>query len=252
MSEKLDVLGIGVSAVNMQSAVAEIDRWVAEGVKGYATLTGVHGLMEARRDPSVGRAYNEAALSLPDGMPLVWLLWRAGFSTADRVYGPDLMLALFEHSVGRGYKHYLYGSSPEVLERLEANLRHRFPTALIVGSHSPPRRPAGAAEEQAVLDEINAARPDFIWVGLGAPKQDLWMARHRPLLEAAGLFGVGAAFDFHAGLLRQAPRWIQRSGLEWAFRMIMEPRRLAGRYIRNIPPFLALLGIRALGWRGGR
>jgi len=244
--KKLDVLGIGVSAANMNATLAEMDRWVAEGTKGYATLTGVHGLMEARRDPDVGRAYNQADLSLPDGMPLVWLLWRAGFADADRVYGPDLMLALFEHGIGRGYRHYLYGSSPKVLGLLEGRLRQRFPDALIVGSHSPPMRPPGAPEEQAVLDEINAAKPDFIWVGLGAPKQDLWMIKHRPLLDAAALLGVGAAFDFHAGLLRQAPHWVQRAGLEWAFRLAMEPRRLAGRYFRNIPPFLALLGARAI------
>jgi N-acetylglucosaminyldiphosphoundecaprenol N-acetyl-beta-D-mannosaminyltransferase len=227
----------------------EVDRWVAEGVKGYATLTGVHGLMEARRDPAVGRAYNEADLSLPDGMPLVWLLWQAGFDKADRVYGPDLMLALFEHSVDRGYRHYLYGSSPRVLAVLEERLRQRFPGVQIVGSHSPPMRPAGALEDPAVLDEINAVRPDILWVGLGAPKQDLWMARHRPLLNAAALFGVGAAFDFHAGLLRQAPRWIQRAGLEWAFRMAMEPKRLAKRYLFNIPPFVLMVAAQKLGFR---
>jgi N-acetylglucosaminyldiphosphoundecaprenol N-acetyl-beta-D-mannosaminyltransferase len=249
MMEKLDVLGIGVSAANMGSTLDEVDRWVAEGVKGYATLTGVHGLMEARRDPAVGRAYNEADLSLPDGMPLVWLLWQAGFDKADRVYGPDLMLALFEHSVDRGYRHYLYGSSPRVLAVLEERLRQRFPGVQIVGSHSPPMRPAGALEDPAVLDEINAVRPDILWVGLGAPKQDLWMARHRPLLNAAALFGVGAAFDFHAGLLRLAPRWIQRAGLEWAFRMAMEPKRLAQRYLFNIPPFVLMVAAQKLGFR---
>lgn len=249
MIEELDVLGVKVSAVNMNLVLAEIDRWIAEGGKGYATLTGVHGLMEARRDAVVGQAYAGADLSLPDGMPLVWLLWRAGFAQADRVYGPDLMLASLERSGAAGPRHYLYGSSPQTLSRLEANLRRRFPAACIVGAYSPPLRPAGAVEDRAVLDAINAARPDIIWVGLGAPKQDIWMERHRPLLDAAALIGVGAAFDFHAGLVRQAPRWIQRGGLEWAFRMAMEPRRLAGRYLRNIPPFLGLLVLESLRLR---
>jgi N-acetylglucosaminyldiphosphoundecaprenol N-acetyl-beta-D-mannosaminyltransferase len=252
MIEELDVLGVKVSAVNMEIVLGEIDRWRAQGVKGYATLTGVHGLMEARRDAAVGQAYAGADLSLPDGMPLVWLLWRAGFAQADRVYGPDLMLASLERSTDAGPRHYLYGSSPQTLSRLEANLRKRFPDARIVGTYSPPLRPVGAIEDRAVIDAINAARPDIIWVGLGAPKQDIWMERHRSLLDAAALIGVGAAFDFHAGLVRQAPRWIQRSGLEWAFRMAMEPRRLASRYLRNIPPFLGLLTLESLRLRRGR
>lgn len=247
--DRLDVLGVGVSPVNMNSAAQEIDRWIAGGTKQYVMLTGVHGLMEAVRDPGLRAIYNLSGLSLPDGMPMVWLLWRAGFSEADRVYGPDLMLDLFARSESTGYRHFLYGANAETLERLEANLAARFPKARIVGRHAPPIRTAGASEDEAVIVAINEARPDIVWVGLGTPKQDLWMANHRGRLNAAALIGVGAAFDFHAGLLRQAPRWIQRAGLEWLFRLAMEPRRLFRRYAVNIPSFLFLLGLQKLGLR---
>ena len=248
-SDRLDVLGVGVSPVNREMAAAELHRWIAEGRRGYAMLTGMHGVMEAVRDPAVRAAYNGSDLSLPDGMPMVWLLWQAGFAQADRVYGPDLMLDIFDRSQAAGYRHFLYGATEATLDKLEANLLRRFPGARLAGRHAPPFRPAGAAEDSAVIDAINAARPDIIWVGLSTPKQDLWMARHRPLLEAAALIGVGAAFDFHAGQLRQAPRWIQRAGLEWAFRMAMEPKRLAKRYIVNIPPFMLMVAAQKLGLR---
>lgn len=248
-TDRLDVLGVGLSPVNMEMAAAELHRWVVEGRRDYVMLTGMHGVMEAVRDPVVRAAYNGAGLSLPDGMPMVWLLWQAGFAHADRVYGPDLMLDMFDRSQAAGYRHFLYGATEATLDKLEANLLGRFPGAAVVGRHAPPFRPAGAAEDDSVIAAINAARPDIIWVGLSTPKQDLWMVRHRPLLEAAALIGVGAAFDFHAGQLRQAPRWIQRAGLEWAFRMAMEPKRLAKRYIFNIPPFMLMVAAQKLGLR---
>jgi N-acetylglucosaminyldiphosphoundecaprenol N-acetyl-beta-D-mannosaminyltransferase len=180
-------------------------------------------------------------------MPLVWLLWQGGFRSADRVYGPDLMAALFNHCQQTGYRHFLYGATLETLALLEANLKPKFPALEIVGAHAPPFRPAGAKEDEAVIEMINASAADIIWVGLSTPKQELWMAHHRHRLSAPVLIGVGAAFDFHAGLVRQAPRWLQRSGLEWAFRTAMEPRRLAQRYLRNNPAFLALLAAERLG-----
>ncbi len=210
---RIDVLGVHVSAVNIPIAIAEIDRWVRHGYRSYVTLTGVHGVMESVRNESIRRAHNAAGLVLPDGMPLVWLLWDSGFRLADRVYGPDLMLALFNHFQRTGYRHFL----------------------------------AGVDEDDAVIETINASAADIIWVGLSTPKQELWMARHRHRLSATVLIGVGAALDFHAGLVRQAPRWLQRSGLEWAFRIAMEPRRLAKRYLRNNPAFLALLAAERLG-----
>jgi N-acetylglucosaminyldiphosphoundecaprenol N-acetyl-beta-D-mannosaminyltransferase len=246
---RLDVLGVHVSAVNIPIAIAEIDRWVRHGYRSYVTLTGVHGVMESVRNESILRAHNAAGLVLPDGMPLVWLLWHGGFRLADRVYGPDLMLALFNHSQRTGYRHFLYGATSAALALLKAVLERKFPAARIVGAHPPPFRPAGADEDEAVIEMINASAADIIWVGLSTPKQELWMTRLRPRLSAPVLIGVGAAFDFHAGLVRQAPRWAQRSGLEWAFRTVMEPRRLAKRYLRNNPTFLARLAAEKLGLR---
>jgi len=246
---RLDVLGVQVSAVNTAIAIGEIERWVRQKHCGYATVTGVHGVMESVRSEEVRRAHNAAGLVLPDGMPLVWLLWHGGFAFADRVSGADLMPAIFEHFQQAGYRHFLYGATPRTLDLLQGNLERKFPAARIVGAHSPPFRPGGAAEEEAVIEAINATAPEIIWVGLSTPKQELWMARHRHRLSAPVLIGVGAAFDFHAGLLRRAPRLLQRAGLEWAFRTAMEPRRLAVRYLRNNPAFLALLAADKLGLR---
>jgi N-acetylglucosaminyldiphosphoundecaprenol N-acetyl-beta-D-mannosaminyltransferase len=244
---RLDILGVLVSAVDIPIAITELDRWIREGYRSYATLTGVHGIMEAVRNEEVRRAHNAAGLVLPDGMPLVWLLWRGGFPVADRVYGPDLMLALFDRSQEARYRHFLYGATPRTLERLACNLIRKFPAARLVGLHAPPFRPAGADEDEAVIEAINASVAEIVWVGLSTPKQEIWMARHRRRLSAPALIGVGAAFDFHAGLVRQAPRWLQRAGLEWAFRIAMEPRRLTKRYLRNNPAFLALLAAKSLG-----
>jgi N-acetylglucosaminyldiphosphoundecaprenol N-acetyl-beta-D-mannosaminyltransferase len=244
---RLDVLGVQVSAADIAIALDEIDRWIRQGHRSYVTLTGVHGIMESVRDEEIRRVHNAAGLVLPDGMPLVWLLWRGGFKYADRVYGPDLMPALFKHSQQAGYRHFLYGSTPRTLELLQANLKRKFPAAEIVGAHAPPFRPAGADEDESVIEAVNASAADIIWVGLSTPKQELWMARHRDRLLAPVLIGVGAAFDFHAELVRQAPRWLQRTGLEWTFRMAMEPRRLARRYLRNNPAFLAQIAAERLG-----
>ena len=245
---RLDVLGVQVSAVDIPIAIDEIDRWVRQGYWSYVTLTGVHGIMESVRNEDIRRVHNAAGLVLPDGMPLVWMLWHGGFKFADRVCGPDLMPALFNHSEETGYRHFLYGATPRTLELLKDNLKRKFPAAEIVGAHAPPFRPAGADEDEAVIEAINASAADIIWVGLSTPKQELWMARHRHRLSAPVLIGVGAAFDFHAGLVRQAPRRLQRLGLEWIFRIAMEPRRLAKRYLRNNPSFLALLAAKRLGF----
>jgi N-acetylglucosaminyldiphosphoundecaprenol N-acetyl-beta-D-mannosaminyltransferase len=245
--ERLDVLGVHVSAADSALAAGEIDRWIRDGYRDYVTLTGVHGIMESVRSPEIRRVHNAAGLVLPDGTPLVWLLRQGGFKIATCVRGSDFMSSLFERSERTGYRHFLYGASPRTLELLEENLKNRFPAAEIVGSHAPPFRPAGAAEDDAVIERINASGAHLVWVGLSTPKQELWMARHRPRLSAPALIGVGAAFDFHAGLMRQAPRWLQGTGLEWLFRMAMEPRRLGKRYLRNNPTFLLLVAAERLG-----
>jgi len=223
----------------MDQALAAITGWIARGDRQYVCVTGVHGVMESQRDPELRRIHNAAGLVTPDGMPLVWLARRAGFRHVDRVYGPDLLLACCQISVTRGYRHFFYGGNPGVAERLSDRLVRRFPGLRVVGTHSPPYRPAGAAEREEVVQQINASGADIVWVGLSTPKQERWMDAHRARLAAAVLIGVGAAFDFHAGIKRQAPRWMQQSGLEWLFRLGQEPRRLWRRYSYNNVRFIA-------------
>jgi N-acetylglucosaminyldiphosphoundecaprenol N-acetyl-beta-D-mannosaminyltransferase len=244
---RFEVLGVQVSAADTAIAMAEIGCWIRQGYRGYVTLTGVHGIMESVRNAEIRLAHNMAGLVLPDGMPLVWMLWHGGFEFAACVRGSDLMTALFDHSQTTGYRHFLYGALPGTLGLLSNSLRRKFPAAEIVGTHAPPLRPAGADEEGAVIDAINASGAQIIWVGLSTPKQELWMARHRHRLLAPALIGVGAAFDFHAGIVRPAPRWLQGTGLEWVYRMAMEPRRLGKRYLRNNPAFLMRVAAEKLG-----
>jgi len=229
---------VGVSAIDMGQALSVIQGWIARGERQYVCVTGVHGVMESQRDPELRRIHNTAGLVTPDGMPLVWLARRAGFQHVDRVYGPDLMLACCELSVAHGYRHFFYGGAAGVPERLADRLMKRFPGLRVVGTFSPPFRSPGAAESDDVIQQVNAAGADIIWVGLSTPKQERWMHAHIGHVGAAVLIGVGAAFDFHAGLKRQAPRWMQRSGTEWLFRLLCEPRRLWRRYLINNPTFV--------------
>lgn len=238
---RTNVLGVGVSAVNIPRAVAEIERHIRGRMPGYVCVTGAHGVMECQRDERLRRIHNDASLVTPDGMPLVWLSRWHGARDVSRVYGPDLMLAFCERSVGQGYRHYFFGGAEGVPERLADSLGQRFPGLVVAGTYSPPFRPLSEIENAALVDRINGARPDVVWVGLSTPKQERWMAEHRPKLDAPMLIGVGAAFDFHAGLKTQAPRWIQRSGFEWLFRMLSEPRRLARRYAYVVPMFSLLV-----------
>jgi N-acetylglucosaminyldiphosphoundecaprenol N-acetyl-beta-D-mannosaminyltransferase len=238
-AKRCDVLGVGISAVNLDTAVATIGGWIATGAKHYVTVTGVHGVMESQRDGDLKAIHNAAGMVTPDGMPMVWLNWLAGNRDVDRVYGPDLMLRVCAaSSEAEGWRHFFYGGGEGVAEQLTARLRERFPTMHVVGAYTPPFRKLTADEEHAVADEINAARPHIVWVGLSTPKQEYWMSRFRHRLDAPVLVGVGAAFDFHAGLKRQAPRLMQRCGLEWLFRLCCEPRRLWKRYLVNNPAFL--------------
>lgn len=239
MIERVDVLGVGVSAINQSIALTEISDWIDRRAREYVCVTSVHGVMESQKDPDLLMIHNSSGLTTPDGMPLVWCARFAGAKAVDRVYGPDLMLNISEASVERGWTHYYYGSAPGVPESLAENLEARFPGLKVVGTHSPPFRELSDEEIQQVASEINRVAPDIVWVGLSTPKQERWMAKFRPLLDAPVLIGVGAAFDMHAGRSRQAPPWLQRSGLEWAYRLIQEPNRLWKRYLYNNPVFLS-------------
>lgn len=221
----------------MDTALAEIQRWIELRERHYVCVTGVHGVMESQRDPFLREIHNASGLTTPDGMPMVWAGRIAGAGIS-RVYGPDLMLALCERAAARGWSSYFYGGRPGVPERLTARLVERFPGLPIAGIHSPPFGPVTPEEDEGIVQAINAAKPDIVWVGLSTPKQERWMAAHVDRLEAPVLIGVGAAFDIHAGTLAQAPVWMQRSGLEWLYRLIREPRRLWRRYLFNNPVFV--------------
>jgi N-acetylglucosaminyldiphosphoundecaprenol N-acetyl-beta-D-mannosaminyltransferase len=235
---RVDVLGVGVSAIDMPAALATIEDWITRRERHYVCVTNVHVVIEAQRDPKLMRVLNQSGLTTPDGMPLVWAAHRAGARTVQRVYGPDLMLEVCAVAARRGWTCFLLGGRAGVPERLRERLEARFPGLRIVGTESPPFRALDADEDAALVARLNAARPDIVWVGLGAPKQELWMADHVTRLDAAVLLGVGAAFDIHAGTLAQAPPWMQRSGLEWLYRLAREPRRLWRRYLVTNPRFL--------------
>ena len=238
MIERVDVLGVGVSALDLGRAVDVIEGWIERGDAHYVCVTGVHGVMESARDDRLRRIHNASGLTTPDGMPLVWACRWAGLRSVQRVYGPDLMLAVCDRAEARGWRTFFYGGAPDTPERLRDRLQARFPDLQVVGTLSPPFRPLTLEEDEEVVRTIRAAAPDLVWVGLSTPKQERWMADHVERLGAGVLLGVGAAFDIHAGTLRQAPVWIQRRGLEWLFRLAVEPRRLWRRYLVNNPRFV--------------
>jgi len=242
-----NVLGVGISPINMSQALDRIDAWIGARDRQYVCVCNVHSVMECRRSLQVRRVFNRAGMVTPDGVPLVWLLRMAGYAHATRVYGPDLMLAAMEHSLTTGHRHYLHGGVSGVADELAAVMRRRFPGVAIVGASTPA---FGTAEELCtgeIADIINGTQPDIVWVGMSTPKQDLWMSCMRPRLGAPVIIGVGAAFDFHTGRVAQAPRWMMRSGLEWLFRLKQEPRRLWRRYLIDNPWFLFEIGRQKLG-----
>lgn len=247
--ERVNILGVGVSAVNMVRAVEVIGQWIETRHSNYVCVRDVHGLVRSQRDEALRRVHNEAGLVTPDGMPLVWLSRLRGYRWVDRVYGPDLMLAVCDASLARGWRHFLYGGGEGVADLLAERLRVRFPGIEIVGTYAPPFRPLTEQEDREVVARIDASGADLVWVGIGTPKQEYWMADHVGRLTAPVLIGVGAAFDFHSGTKRQAPRWMQRSGLEWFFRVATEPRRLGHRYLLGNPQFVYLVALQMLGLR---
>ena len=247
--ERFNVLGVGIGRVNMALAVAAIRDWVASRARVYVCVCPVHSVMECRRSEEVRRVFNAAGMVTPDGMPLVWAARLQGQAGVERVYGPDLLLAQLADSVAAGHRHYFYGGREGVAERLAAAMSARFPGLEVVGRETPPFGPLDEICTPDAAARINAERPDIVWVGMSSPRQDLWMARMRGLLDAPVLVAIGAAFDFHTGSVRQAPRWMQRSGLEWLFRLLVEPRRLWRRYVYDNPRFLWEFGLQMLRLR---
>ena len=300
--KRTNVLGVGVTSLNMGEAVNTLLDARLKRQSGYVCVTGVHGIIESQRDPVLKEIHNRSFLTVPDGMPTVWMGREQGFVHMGRVYGPDLMLKVCEATstaveggkwdvvsekpptsnlqpptmdASHSFTHFLYGSTPDVLGKLKTNLEKRFPGIQIVGTFSPPFRPLSDDEETELQRIVAACKPDFFWVGLSTPKQERFMFEHsssmnvesRKLdvecennatshvppptpkfpLEAGIMLGVGAAFDIHAGLLKDAPEWIKNSGLQWFYRLCQEPRRLWRRYLDIVPTFLWLVALQLLG-----
>jgi len=237
MKNRVNVLGVGISVLNLQSALAEIAAAVCGKRKGYICVRDAHGVMLAQEDAAFRRILNEAFLCTPDGMPMVWMGRLRGHREMSRVYGPDLMLEVCAWSEKNPCRHFFYGGVPGVAEMLAEKLKAKFPKLEVVGTYTPPFRPLNPEEEKELQEMVRSAKPDILWVGLSTPKQEKFMAEFLPKLDATLMIGVGAAFDFHSGRVRQAPRWMQRSGLEWFYRLCSEPRRLAKRYFKNNPLF---------------
>jgi len=221
----------------MENAVEAIAGAVTQRKKGYVCVTGVHGVMEARRDQNLTTIFKNAFLVVPDGMPTVWMGRLQGHSIA-RVFGPDLMLSVLQDARLRDATHYLYGGNEGVAECLREKLVSKCPGIKIVGTYCPPFRPLTWNEEQALLVEIDHLQPDIIWVGLGTPKQEKFMAEYLPKTKVTLMIGVGAAFDFHTGRIKDSPDWVKRIGLQWVHRLLQEPSRLWRRYLFNNPQFI--------------
>lgn len=234
---RVNVLGVGISAINLETATSTLAACLEAGKRGYVCVTGVHGVIESQYDPELRKIHNRSLLTTPDGMPMVWMGKLAGQGTMDRVYGPDLMECIMAWSAKSGATHFFYGGNTGVADLLKERLEQRFPGLRVAGTYTPPFGPLPEKEESELRARLEVLQPDFFWVGLSTPKQERFMAAYIGRLPVKIMLGVGAAFDFHAGRVKQAPRWIQRSGFEWLYRLVQEPRRLWKRYFRNNPLF---------------
>ncbi len=251
--ETVGVVGVPLALTDYSRTLDWIDAMVARRERGYVCVCNVHTVMASNEDSELRNALASSSMNVPDGQPLVWAINGLGHSLAGRVYGPELMSQACARAASLGHRLYLYGGRNQgALVQLALNLRQRYPGIRIVGGYSPPHRPLSPEEEDAVVEEINHSQADIVWVGIGVPKQEKWMAHMRARLDNTLLIGVGAAFDFHAGLVPQAPNWLQEAGLEWAYRLAHEPRRLWRRYLRYNPRFLIAFARQWLAHRRGR
>ena len=235
------MLGVGVHAVDLPAAATLLEDAVRTRRGGYVCVTGMHGVMEAQKDEALREVLNAAYLNVPDGMPTVWVGRLQGHAGMRRVFGPDLMLEVCRRSEERGYTHFLYGGGAGVALELAEHLWTRYPALQIVGTYTPPFRPLLPEERTDLRQRLRDTRPDILWIGLSTPKQERFMAEMAGTLDVGVMVGVGAAFDYHTGRLRDAPAWMKESGLQWVHRVWQEPRRLWRRYAYNIPPFVLRL-----------
>ncbi len=230
------ILNVRINTLTLPDVLRTIENWVQKKCSNYICVVPAHSIMECVLEPSNLHAFNESGLNVPDGMAVVWLLKARGHWHVERIYGPDLLLATCKYGLAPGWRHYFYGGAPGVADALAENLKKRFPGLQVAGTCSPPFGRPGPAEQEALNEPINASHADLVWVGMSSPKKEIWMNQQHASLEAPVLLGVGAAFDFLTGRKPQAPRWMQRSGLEWLFRLASEPQRLWPRY-KHYPRF---------------
>ena len=247
-----NIFGIGVTAIDLATTVEILLACIARREKTAVVLSPAYTLTYARRHDAFRRIVNQAEMVLPDGVPVVLVCKLQGHSAVGRVCGRDLMMALSAASREPQYTHYFYGGAEGVAEELEAEMMRHYPGLAVAGTYTPPYRPLTDEEDRAIVDAINQANPDIVWVGLGSPKQDIWIAEHRDSINAPVMIGVGAAFDFHTGRKPPAPEWMQRIALEWLFRLVLEPRRLWRRYLVYNPLFVFYLVLQATGIRRWR
>ncbi|MDP8213479.1 MAG: WecB/TagA/CpsF family glycosyltransferase [Candidatus Zapsychrus exili] len=241
MNKIINILGVNVAVTNLKSAVSVIFDWIDNKAKHYVCIAPVSTIVDCQKDEKYLEIVNGSGMTTPDGMPLVWIGRLKGKKAISRTYGPDLMSLLCDLSQDKGYRHFFYGGTEETNKKLICNLKERFPRIQIAGGHNPDFLKVGEVEKTGVIEKINNANADILWVGLGSPKQDYWMHNHKSKLNTTVMIGVGAAFDFIAGTKKQAPIWMRRSGLEWFFRLISEPKRLWRRYLLGNSLFIYLL-----------
>lgn len=232
-----NIMGVDIAAVNMQWLMEFIKKNIRELSGDYICVANVHTTVTAYEDESYQAIQNGGIMAIPDGGPLSSLGRKRGFPEMGRIAGPDFMGEVFKVSAERGYRHFFYGSTDETLEKLGKRLQKRYEGIQIAGMHSPPFRPITKEEDNAVVEMINGAAADFVWIGLGAPKQEYFMAEHQGKIKGL-MIGVGAGFDYFAGNIKRAPKWMQRSNLEWLYRLVQEPGRLIGRYSKTNVKFI--------------
>ena len=236
--ETYDILGVQVAVTNMEKTLQFLEENIEELRGNYICVSNVHTTVMAYENKDYRKIQNNAAAVLPDGKPLSVLERKCGgLKKAEKVSGPDLMPKVFRLSEKKGYRHFFYGSTEQTLNLLKHNLENRYPHLQITGMYAPPFRQLTEEEDEKIMREINVAAPDFLWVGLGAPKQEIWMAEHKNKISAV-MIGVGAGFDFHAGTIKRAPVWMQRCGLEWLYRLFQDPKRLWKRYVVTNSKFM--------------
>ena len=232
------VLGVEVDAIDMEGALRRISTLLRCSRKSYVCVAAVHGVMEAQRSPQLLDAYAGSEMTIPDGMPLTWVGHMQGHHAMQRVTGPDLMLEIFRRKEFAQVTHFFYGGREGIAEELREKLTAKFPWTKIVGTYTPPFRELSGPEATGFIETISALKPDIIWIGISCPKQEIFMARYLPELKTKLMFGVGAAFDYHTGHIRDCADWIKRAGLQWLHRLLQDPMRLWRRYLRNNPAFI--------------